>query len=268
MHVVDEAHRLAEARRRDDVALRLRLAQGPVCMGRAGGSMLAFLVAMHRAGESLAMSRAQVRAGFGLPQQSILSSRKPSRCLTHSFPQLESREAWLGIEGAMLVVPNELERSIGFDHGALLAGSELNTFALRCRDRGTQFAWLDAPVDVPSPASLASFVSHRREAIAARLAAASMDGEGMPGALSLDRRAALLMFTGACTARKPGAGELTHGTRSVVGLCTPLPRHLGFIHRRRAPAHRLRAACELLDQLLQRRRALHLCRGFGRLAKS
>jgi uncharacterized protein involved in high-affinity Fe2+ transport len=61
-HVVDEAHRLSEVRRHDDshLALRVRLAQGPQCIGRAGGGWLAFLATAHRAGESLSITRCQV----------------------------------------------------------------------------------------------------------------------------------------------------------------------------------------------------------------
>ncbi len=78
-------------------------------------------------------------------------------------------------------------------------GAELTSFALRCRDRGAQFSWLDAPVEVPAPLTLEQLMVQRRVAIAGRLAALSMHDEGMPGALTLDRRAALLTMLGART---------------------------------------------------------------------
>ena len=168
-HVVDEAHRLAEAAA-DAPPVRLRLAQGQVCLARTSvsSSWLPFLAATAGAGESLALSRCA----------------------------LECREAWAGLDGSLLLSPHSLERVLGFDCGPTPPGAELTLFALRCRDRGAQFAWLDAPVDVPCAASLSELAERRTAAIRARLAAAwGGGGEGMPGSLSLDRRAPLLMFT-------------------------------------------------------------------------
>lgn len=165
-HVVDEAYRLAAIRAENDshLVLRLRLAQGHVAMGRTGGSWLAFLASTRRAGDAVALGRCQ----------------------------LECREAWLGVDPAFLVVPNELEKNVGFDHGLRYPGAELTTFALRCRDRGAQFSWLDAAVEVPAPQSLGQHLQWRRDALLARLDALRDHDEGMPGALTLDRRAALL----------------------------------------------------------------------------
>jgi hypothetical protein len=168
-HVVDEAHRQAEAAA-GAPPVRLRLAQGQVCLARPppSASWLPFLASTHGAGESLALTRCA----------------------------LECREAWSGVDGCLLLSPHALERSLGFDCGSLPAGGELSLYALRCRDRGAQFAWLDAPVDVPCASSLSEQVSRRTATIRARLAAAwGGGGEGMPGSLSLDRRAPLLLLT-------------------------------------------------------------------------
>ena len=165
-HVVDEAHRLASIRNENDshLAVRLRLAQGHLAMGRTGGSWLAFLAGTRRAGDAVALGRCQ----------------------------LEAQEAWLGVDPSFLLVPNELEKNVGFDHGLRYPGGELTSFALRCRDRGAQFSWLDAAVEVPAPESLAQHMQWRRDALLARLGALRDHEEGMPGALTLDRRVALL----------------------------------------------------------------------------
>ena len=126
------------------------------------------------------------------------------------------------MDGAFLVVPNEMEKLVGFDHGPLPPHAEMTTFALRCRDRGAQFAWLDAPVDVPSPASLSELSALRRQSIAARLAASSVGGEGTPGALSFDRRAALLMLTGAPVAPHPTAQAHASPAHAVSSSCAHL----------------------------------------------
>ena len=118
-----------------------------------------------------------------------------------------------------------MEKLVGFDHGAAVHGAELTTFALRCRDRGAEFAWLDAPVDVPSPATMADLAALRRQDISAKLAAASVGGEGMPGALSLERRAGLLLLTGVLCKRRAGGrpGCLSHRTLlAVSGGCAHL----------------------------------------------
>lgn len=165
-HVVDEAYRLSAIRAENDshLALRLRIAQGHVAMGRTGGSWLAFLASTRRAGDAVAMGRCQ----------------------------LESYEAWIGVDPSFLLVPNELEKNVGFDHGLRYPSAELTTFALRCRDRGAQFSWLDAAVEVPAAESLSQHLQWRRESLLARLGALRDHNEGMPGALTLDRRAALL----------------------------------------------------------------------------
>ena len=53
--------------------------------------------------------------------------------------------------GRLLVVPHEMERLVGWVSRHTPPGTEHTSFALRCSNRGAQFAWLDAGVHVPVP---------------------------------------------------------------------------------------------------------------------
>jgi len=96
-HCVDEAYRLEAMRRRNDshLALRVRLAQGGVCIGRTAGSWLAFLGETRRAGESLGLHRCQAcgwqsahcsaAAAAHAPPPRSWSSRRRGREWTRPF---------------------------------------------------------------------------------------------------------------------------------------------------------------------------------------
>lgn len=53
------------------------------------------------------------------------------------------------IPDSFMVVPNELERSVGWPTRHTPPGTEMTSFALRCSQLGVQFSWLDAGVHVP-----------------------------------------------------------------------------------------------------------------------
>ena len=62
------------------------------------------------------------------------------------------------VPNAFLVVPNELERSVGWPTEYTPPGTEMTSFALRCQDKGARFAWLDAGVHAPvTPGAVALF---------------------------------------------------------------------------------------------------------------
>jgi hypothetical protein len=91
----------------------------------------------------------------------------------------------------------QLEVAVGFDHGPRAGGADLTLFALMCRDVGARFAWLDAPTEEPAPLTPSEFLARRRRAMACRLLALAASGDSTPGALSVDRRVALAIMTGA-----------------------------------------------------------------------
>ena len=68
------------------------------------------------------------------------------------------------VPNAFLVVPNELERSVGWPTEYTPPGTEMTSFALRCQDKGARFAWLDAGVHAPvTPGAVALFRSRVRD---------------------------------------------------------------------------------------------------------
>ena len=53
------------------------------------------------------------------------------------------------VPDTFVVVPNELERSVGWPTRHTPPGTEMTSFALRCGQLGVKFSWLDAGVHVP-----------------------------------------------------------------------------------------------------------------------
>ena len=86
------------------------------------------------------------------------------------------------IPNAFLVVPNELERSVGWPTEYTPPGTEMTSFALRCQDKGARFAWLDAGVRARHPGAVALFRSRVRDHAGALL----LMGEDV--ALSAERK--------------------------------------------------------------------------------
>jgi hypothetical protein len=69
--------------------------------------------------------------------------------------------------GRLLVVPNEMERLIGWNAEGTPEGAEHTAFASRCARRGARIAWLDAGVHVPvTRGALSLFQTRRRETAA------------------------------------------------------------------------------------------------------
>ena len=95
----------------------------------------------------------------------------------------------------------QLEVAVGFDHGRHAVGADLTLFALLCRDSGARFTWLDAPTEEAAPQTPGEFMARRRNLYASRLSILAVSGDGIPGALSLDRRVALAVTTGLRRAR-------------------------------------------------------------------
>ena len=66
--------------------------------------------------------------------------------------------------GRFLVVPNEMERTVGWVNDGTPPGTEHTAFTLRCLNRGARFSWLDAGVHVPvTQGSFALFKNRARE---------------------------------------------------------------------------------------------------------
>jgi hypothetical protein len=88
--------------------------QGPMCVGRTGGSWLGFLSDTRRAGQAYGLLRWQVRrkrAGVG--GDAHLVSHADARARAHAAcrMQYEAGEAWAGVEESFLVVPKEARRA-------------------------------------------------------------------------------------------------------------------------------------------------------------
>jgi egghead protein (zeste-white 4 protein) len=71
-------------------------------------------------------------------------------------------EAWIGVHGSFLVVPNSVELDFGFDHGHDASITEDTFFALVCADKGVRFSWIDAFMYEQSPFSIMDFIKQRR----------------------------------------------------------------------------------------------------------
>ena len=73
-----------------------------------------------------------------------------------------SGRRWRASPGRLLVVPHEFEQLVGWVSRRTPPGTEHTSFALRCSNRGAQFAWLDAGVHVPVfPGGFAALFARR-----------------------------------------------------------------------------------------------------------
>jgi hypothetical protein len=155
--------------------------------------------------------------------------------------------------GALTPQRVQLEQAVGFDHGPRVRGADFTLFALLCRDQGARFAWLDAPAEEPAPLTVTAFVEQRRRAMVDRLSVLS---EGS-SALSVDRRTALLIMTGAQPrARRRPALAAPHTPCHVARSCSlwvmraALPRRHRAVGAHTPPGVSFGAHGQLRHQLL------------------
>jgi egghead protein (zeste-white 4 protein) len=67
-----------------------------------------------------------------------------------------------GMHGSFVLVPLEIERSIGFDLGARGSITEDAYFGLMAADRGIRFGWVDGFIQEQSPFSIGAIIRQRR----------------------------------------------------------------------------------------------------------
>jgi len=103
-------------------------------------------------------------------------------------------------------------------------GADFTLFALLCRDHGARFSWLDAPTEEPAPLSATEFVEQRRRTMADRLSILSEGTDSSSGGLSVDRRMALVVMTGAQPrrTRAPRASATDAARIAVSATCAKL----------------------------------------------
>jgi egghead protein (zeste-white 4 protein) len=76
--------------------------------------------------------------------------------------QYERGVAYFGMHGSFVVVNNEVERAVGFDHGFAGSITEDTYFALSLQAQGYRFAFLPGSMYEESPFTVADFVRQRR----------------------------------------------------------------------------------------------------------
>lgn len=76
--------------------------------------------------------------------------------------QYEQGVAHFGMHGSFVVVNNDVERAVGFDHGFAGSITEDTYFALALQARGCRFAFLPSSMYEESPFTFADFVRQRR----------------------------------------------------------------------------------------------------------
>lgn len=75
--------------------------------------------------------------------------------------QYECGEACIGIHGSFVVVCNNVEKEVTFDHGIEGSIAEDAFFAMVARCKGVKFAWIDACMEERSPLGLMDFMKQR-----------------------------------------------------------------------------------------------------------
>lgn len=75
--------------------------------------------------------------------------------------QFECGEACIGIHGSFVVVCNNVEKEVTFDHGIEGSIAEDAFFAMVARCKGVKFAWIDACMEERSPLGLMDFMKQR-----------------------------------------------------------------------------------------------------------
>lgn len=136
------------------------------------------------------------------------------------------------IPNAFLVVPNELERSVGWPTEYTPPGTEMTSFALRCQDKGARFAWLDAGVHAPvTPGAVALFRSRVRDHAGALLlmgedVALSAEAQIFLGLTCVSAGFAALapVLTAASPFVVHEPGPEAFAVASIVGACSALAR--------------------------------------------
>lgn len=75
--------------------------------------------------------------------------------------QFECGEGCIGIHGSFVVVCNNVEKAVTFDHGLEGSIAEDAFFAMVARCKGVKFAWIDATMEERSPLGLMDFMKQR-----------------------------------------------------------------------------------------------------------
>lgn len=75
--------------------------------------------------------------------------------------QYEYGDALIGMHGSFVVVCNNVEQEVTFDHGVAGSIAEDAFFAMVARVKGVQFAWIDAMMEERSPLTILDFMKQR-----------------------------------------------------------------------------------------------------------
>ncbi|MCA9905007.1 MAG: glycosyltransferase family 2 protein [Anaerolineae bacterium] len=76
--------------------------------------------------------------------------------------QFSQGKAWFGLHGSFIVINNQIEQFIGFDHGPDASITEDSYFALSAQSLGFGFDFIDAVMYEKSPFSVRDFVKQRQ----------------------------------------------------------------------------------------------------------
>lgn len=75
--------------------------------------------------------------------------------------QFKHGDAYIGMHGSFVVVCNNVEKEVTFDHGLEGSIAEDAFFAMVARTKGVRFAWVDATMEERSPLCLLDFMKQR-----------------------------------------------------------------------------------------------------------